>query len=114
MSQEQISGILEETRAALCSDAMSFVGRIPYYWGGKATVQSYEGNGFNTAVMPDYKGRDRKGLDCSGFVQWTIWRVTGIKRGGFYIQYHFRPGADRCFGAAAGGPGAYECAWGRE
>lgn len=88
MSREQISGILEgygsleDTRAALCSDAMSFVGRIPYYWGGKAEAQSYEGNCFNTAVTPDYKGRDRKGLDCSGFVQWTIWRVTGIRRGG--------------------------------
>ena len=33
-------------------------------------------------VAADYKGRDKKGLDCSGFVQWTIWRVTGVRLGG--------------------------------
>lgn len=88
ISPEQILSILDgygdvdAVRAALCADAMSFVGQIPYYWGGKAATQSYEGNRFNTAVTPDYKGRNRKGLDCSGFVQWTIWRVTGVKPGG--------------------------------
>lgn len=88
ISPEQIHSILDsygdvdDTRTALCTDAMSFVGQIPYYWGGKAATQSFDGNGFNTVVTPDYKGRNRKGLDCSGFVQWTIWRVTGVKPGG--------------------------------
>ena len=39
-------GELDAARAAVCEDAMSFVGRIPYYWGGKASVKSYEGNAF--------------------------------------------------------------------
>lgn len=74
-------GDLDAVRKALCSDAMSFVGRIPYYWGGKASAKDYAANGFYAPVTPDEKGRDKKGLDCSGFVQWIIWRVTGVKRG---------------------------------
>lgn len=75
-------GDLDEVRIAICEDAVSFVGRIPYYWGGKAGAKDYEANHFNTAVPPDYKGRNKKGLDCSGFVQWVIWRVTDKKTGG--------------------------------
>ena len=74
-------GDLDAVRKALCSDAMSFVGRIPYYWSGKASAKDYAANGFYAPVTPDEKGRDKKGLDCSGFVQWIIWRVTGVKRG---------------------------------
>ena len=88
MSTDQINAILanygdlDATRAAICVDAMSFVGQIPYYWGGKASTLSYEGNHFYTTVAPDSKGRNQRGLDCSGFVQWIIWRVTDVKLGG--------------------------------
>lgn len=87
MTSEEIAAIidtygnLDATRTAICSDAMSFVGQIPYYWGGKASTKDYAANGFNTTVAPDYKGRNKKGLDCSGFVQWIIWRVTDVKLG---------------------------------
>ena len=87
MTQEEIAviivtyGNLDATRTAICSDAMSFVGRIPYYWGGKASAKEYEANYFNTIVTPDDKGRNKKGLDCSGFVQWIIWRETDVKLG---------------------------------
>lgn len=74
-------GGLDGTRVAVCEDAMSFVGKIPYYWGGKAVAKSYEGNSFYSTVAADYKGRDKRGLDCSGFVQWTVWRVTDVKLG---------------------------------
>ena len=74
-------GTLDATRTAICADAMSFVGQIPYYWGGKAVVKDYTANGFNTTITPDYKGRNKKGLDCSGFVQWIVWRVTDVKIG---------------------------------
>ena len=87
MTAEEISEIIEAygdldaTRKALCSDAMSFVGMIPYYWGGKASAKDYAANGFHATVPPDEKGRNKKGLDCSGFVQWVIWRVTDVKLG---------------------------------
>lgn len=87
MTQEEIAAIIEmygdldATRAAICSDAMGFVGQIPYYWGGKASAKEYDANHFNTIVEPDDKGRNKKGLDCSGFVQWIIWRVTDVKLG---------------------------------
>lgn len=87
MTPEEIAAIidtygnLDATRTAICSDAMSFVGQIPYYWGGKSIAKEYAENGFNATVTPDYKGRNKKGLDCSGFVQWIIWRVTDVKIG---------------------------------
>lgn len=87
MTPEEIAAItatygdLDATRTAICSDAMGFVGQIPYYWGGKASVKDYAANAFNTTVTADYMGRDKKGLDCSGFVQWIIWRVTDVKIG---------------------------------
>lgn len=87
MTSEEIEAILDTygsldaTRIAICADAMSFVGQIPYYWGGKANAKDYAANGFNATITPDYKGRNKKGLDCSGFVQWIIWRVTDVKLG---------------------------------
>jgi len=87
MTAEEIQAIIDTygsvdaTRTEICSDAMSFVGRIPYYWGGKAIAKEYEQNGFYATVTPDYKGRNKNGLDCSGFVQWIVWRVTDVKIG---------------------------------
>lgn len=51
------------------------VGKIPYYWGGTASVKGYEGNDFGKIIEPDEKGRNRKGLDCSHFVDWVYWTV---------------------------------------
>lgn len=87
MTLEEIAAIiaaygdLDATRTAVCSDAMEFVGQIPYYWGGKASAKDYAANGFNATVTADYMGRDKKGLDCSGFVQWITWRATDVKIG---------------------------------
>lgn len=88
MTPEEIAAILDTygdidtARSALCADAMSFVGQIPYYWGGKASAKDYTANGFNATVTPDERGRNKKGLDCSGFVQWIIWRNTDVRLGG--------------------------------
>lgn len=87
MTSEEIAAItatygdLDATRTAICADAMGFVGQIPYYWGGKASSKDYAANGFNSTATTDYKGRNKKGLDCSGFVQWIIWRVTDVRIG---------------------------------
>ena len=85
LSQEQIDemiariGDVSAARQAIVNFALDYVGRIPYYWGGKPSVPGFEGNHFGIITDPDYKGRNRKGLDCSGFVGWVYWSVTGIK-----------------------------------
>lgn len=85
LSQEQIDemlariGDVSEARQAILNFALDYVGRIPYYWGGKASAPGFEGNHFGSTVEADYKGRTRKGLDCSGFVGWVYWSVIGVK-----------------------------------
>lgn len=65
----------ERKRIIYC--ALTSVGKIPYYWGGKPSARGYEGNGFGTVVSPDVDGRFFKGLDCSGWISWVYWSATG-------------------------------------
>ncbi len=69
-------------RKSFVNLALDTVGEIPYYWGGKPDYPGWEGNGFGEEIEPDYLGRTRRGLDCSGYVAWVYWSVTGIKPGG--------------------------------
>lgn len=73
--EKTFSGDVSEARKAIVSYALEYVGRIPYYWGGKASSKNYDDNNFGSTVKKDYKGRTAKGLDCSGFVQWVYWCV---------------------------------------
>lgn len=66
-------------RKALIAYALSSVGKIPYYYGGKAKVSGYENNQFYAPAPPDKKGRILSGLDCSGWVNWVYWSVTGTE-----------------------------------
>ena len=68
---------LSQTRREIIRFALSSVGRVPYYWGGKASAPDYSGNSFGTPITPDEKGRILKGLDCSGWINWVYWSVTG-------------------------------------
>lgn len=68
---------LSQTRRDLIRFALESVGRVPYYWGGKASHPGYEGNRFGSLVSPDPEGRILKGLDCSGWISWIYWSVTG-------------------------------------
>ena len=84
ISQEDMDrylGLLPENLSAerreLIRFALESVGRVPYYWGGKASSPEYTGNLFGALVEPDPKGRIKKGLDCSGWVSWVYWSVTG-------------------------------------
>ncbi len=74
---EQLPKDLSETRREIVRFALSSVGRVPYYWGGKASHPGYEGNNFGVLVPSDDKGRILKGLDCSGWISWVYWSVTG-------------------------------------
>ena len=57
--------------------ALSSVGKIPYYWGGKPSSPGYTGNDFGSVTAQDEDGRFLKGLDCSGWINWVYWSVTG-------------------------------------
>lgn len=57
--------------------ALTSVGKIPYYWGGKPEAPGYTGNDFGSIVSPDEDGRFLKGLDCSGWINWLYWSITG-------------------------------------
>lgn len=70
-----------EGRKNLVQYALSSVGRIPYYWGGKPRRAGYEGNAFGTVVSADIDGRFLRGLDCSGWISWVYWSATGSRLG---------------------------------
>ena len=89
LTEEEISKYLSslpedisDERKAVIQFALSSVGKIPYYWGGKANAVSYEKNGFGRVIEADYKGRVLRGLDCSGWVQWVYWSAIGNRLNG--------------------------------
>ncbi len=73
----QLPADLSETRRDIIRFALNSVGRVPYYWGGKPSAPNYASNSFGILTTPDYKGRVYKGLDCSGWINWVYWSVTG-------------------------------------
>ena len=78
--EEYLDGLpadISETRKELLRFALNSVGKVPYYWGGKPSAKNYDGNHFGTLVSPDVDGRTLKGLDCSGWISWVYWSVTG-------------------------------------
>ena len=85
LTEEEISSYLDklpadisEERKTLVRYALSSVGKIPYYYGGKASCRGFEGNGFGLVTgEADYKGRILRGLDCSGWIQWVYWSALG-------------------------------------
>lgn len=74
---ERLPKALSPERRRLIEFALSSVGKVPYYWGGKASHPDFEGNQFGSLVSPDTKGRVLKGLDCSGWISWVYWTATG-------------------------------------
>ena len=68
---------ISETRKELLRFALNSVGKVPYYWGGKPSAPNYDGNHFGVMTSPDVDGRTLKGLDCSGWISWVYWSVTG-------------------------------------
>ena len=74
---ERLPEGVSEARRTLIRAALASVGRVPYYFGGKAVSADYEANHFYTIVPPDYKGRIFRGLDCSGWLSWVYWNAFG-------------------------------------
>lgn len=75
------------TRQQIVDFAISMVGKIPYYYYegqsdgygalGHAISKEFNENHFNenTKGSVDHKGRNKYGLDCSGFVDFVYWNV---------------------------------------
>lgn len=84
LTNQEIEGYMNQlpedtsvTRRNIVHFALSSVGRVPYYWGGKASAPGYEGNHFGALIPADDKGRMLRGLDCSGWINWVYWSATG-------------------------------------
>jgi len=71
-----LDGNITADRYNMVKLALESVGQIPYYWGGKPKAAGWN-NGFGSITNPDEKGRNRIGLDCSGYINWLYWTITG-------------------------------------
>ena len=61
---------LSEERKNIVKWACTAVGKIPYHWDWR-NYWTIDAEDWGTVVQPDYKGRNLKGLDCSGLVLWA-------------------------------------------
>lgn len=78
---DQLPTNLSEKRRKIIETALSAVGKIPYHFGDSASYPGLEKNHFGTKAAPDEKGRSRKGLDCSHYVDWVYWTAVGNNLG---------------------------------
>lgn len=80
---------LDPERRAVVETACRLVGKVNYFWGGKSRVLGWDERWGQirrvTASGSSTSGTYRPfGLDCSGFVDWVFYNVTG----GSYIIGH--------------------------
>lgn len=73
---------LSPTRRAVVQQALSLVGKVNYFWGGKSLVLGWDSRwGQLTKVWaagsPSTGTYRPYGLDCSGFVDWVFYNVSG-------------------------------------
>ena len=73
----QLPAGISQDRIDVIRFALSSVGKVPYYWGGKPSSDDYDGNSFATVTVADDRGRMLRGLDCSGWVKWVYWSSIG-------------------------------------
>lgn len=86
LSEEEIKNYLSQLPADLSGNrkqviktALTLVGMVPYYYGGKPQHTGWNDNWW-TQRAPDPKGRTKDGLDCSGYVQW-VFATAGFNGG---------------------------------
>ena len=88
---------LSTERRMVVQYALSLVGKVNYFWGGKSLVLGWDTRwGTPTVVSAagsPTTGTSRPyGMDCSGFVDWVFYNVSGgsyvIGRGGGCISQH--------------------------
>lgn len=84
-----LPGEVSETRKAVVRQALTLVGKVNYFWGGKSLVIGWDNRwGKPTEVWaagsPSTGTIRPYGLDCSGFVDWVFYNVSG----GSYVIGH--------------------------
>lgn len=87
-----ISGLPEDTsdqRKEVVRHALSLVGKVNYFWGGKSLVIGWDSRwGQPTRVTapgsPSTGTMRPYGMDCSGFVDWVFYNASG----GTYVLGH--------------------------
>ena len=88
---------LDQARKEAVETALSLVGKVNYFWGGKSLVLGWDSRwGQLTQVWADGSsttGTYRPyGLDCSGFMDWIFYNLTGgeyiLGRGGGASAQH--------------------------
>lgn len=75
---EEITAI----RAAVVDKALSLVGKVNYFWGGKSSAIGWDSRWGQSTLVTATGSRTTGtyrpyGLDCSGFVTWTFINATG-------------------------------------
>lgn len=80
---------LSQERRAVVQAALSLVGKVNYFWGGKSLMLGWDGRWGQlakvTADGSSASGTYRPyGLDCSGMVDWAFYNATG----GEYVIGH--------------------------
>lgn len=80
---------VSETRKTIVRQALTLVGKVNYFWGGKSLVIGWDNRWGKPmevwAAGSSTTGTIRPyGLDCSGFVDWVFYNVSG----GSYIMGH--------------------------
>lgn len=84
-----IPGDVSETRKAVVRQALTLVGKVSYFWGGKSLVIGWDNRWGQprkvwAAGSPSTGTIRPYGLDCSGFVDWVFYNVSG----GSYVMGH--------------------------
>ena len=68
---------LSEERKSILTNALSLVGKVPYFWGGKSSAIGWDSawgtmRKVTAAGSPSSGSIRAFGLDCSGFVTWAF------------------------------------------
>lgn len=86
---ENLPDSLSPERRAVIQHALSLVGKVNYFWGGKSLVLGWDSR-WGTTMQVTAAGSSSTGtyrpygMDCSGFVDWVFYNATG----GAYIIGH--------------------------
>ena len=94
---ESLPADLSPERRAVVQQALSLVGKVNYFWGGKSLVLGWDSRWgqltkVSAAGSPTTGTYRPYGLDCSGFVDWVFYNVSGgsyvIGQGGGVASQH--------------------------
>ena len=88
---------LSSERREIIETACQLVGKVNYFWGGKSLVLGWDSR-WGTTMLVTADGSSTTGtyrpygLDCSGYVDWVFYNVTGgeyiIGHGGGAVSQH--------------------------